>query len=248
MHMQGRFGWCHVHTSSNDRGIRVDVEVCICIFVMFDAIYRGWCITQPVVRHVDGVDFGHRWAGRGHHHTQIVERQWMFGFVQPRLQAMFGVDNAGTINTSAGCGNDNVFAITCLHKNLWVGTDGRIDFGVGGCFITTAPWRKKSNQVADPLLDWSIAGKKMPLHAHDFVDLLSEGALCGRPSKRGKSGHSCSSVWASLRKISIYRSASHAISWGSPASRSASSNSSKPVVPKVICLPSMRLFSPPGVT
>ena len=66
----------------------------------------------------------------------------MLGFVQPRLQAMFGVDNAGTIDTSAGCGNDNVFAITCLRKNLGVGTDGRIDFGTSGCLITTTTWRK----------------------------------------------------------------------------------------------------------
>jgi hypothetical protein len=90
---------------------------------------------------------------------------------------MFGVGNPCAVDTSAGCGNDDIFAITCLRKNLWVSTDGRIDFGVRRRFITTTTRRKIGDQVADSLLDGRIASKKMPLHAHDFVDLLSQGAL-----------------------------------------------------------------------
>jgi hypothetical protein len=90
---------------------------------------------------------------------------------------MFGVGNTRPVDTGAGGGNDGVFAIAGLGKDLSVRIDSRSDFGTSRRFITTTTRRKIIDQVADPLLDGRIAGIKMPLHAHNFVDLLSEGAL-----------------------------------------------------------------------
>ena len=173
--------------------------------------------VQPVIRYVDRIDFGHNRPRRGDDNAHVVDGQWVFGLVETRRQAVAFIDmerhvcavDAGGYHGVVAL--DDVFGFVVIDNDFdhFEGENSRIGLQRGidllgssiGAHVETLG--EICDEIAEVLPQWRITREKTPLLAQQLMDLFGQCTFAGAAGEGRQVGHSCSSVWALVRSISI---------------------------------------------